>query len=165
MCFIVSPAAGFRYGFSVGLSGTLCALLGSFVGRWLRPVFVGFEDILSYLRLMGIYLFTFALGYFTLALLFGTWFWSVWKINPDKSFNNLPLNPSFGDFVYFSVETITTLGYGDITPASGLTKALTCTEAILGIGWITVVLATVLTHVQPRFNQFAQLRNKRPDGQ
>ena len=35
---------------------------------------------------------------------------------------------SLGTAIYFSVVTITTAGYGDITPASGLARAAACWE-------------------------------------
>ncbi len=36
------------------------------------------------------------------------------------------------DFLYFSMVTLTTLGYGDITPVSGLPRSLAALEAFLG---------------------------------
>ena len=39
----------------------------------------------------------------------------------------------FGTAVYFSVVTITTTGYGDISPASGLARAAACWEIVSGL--------------------------------
>ncbi|HED38439.1 MAG TPA: two pore domain potassium channel family protein, partial [Ignavibacteria bacterium] len=39
----------------------------------------------------------------------------------------------FSDSLYFSVVTITTLGYGDISPTGGIGKLLTGSEAVFGI--------------------------------
>ena len=38
----------------------------------------------------------------------------------------------YGDALYFSVVTVTTLGYGDISPISGWAKAVSASEALLG---------------------------------
>lgn len=40
---------------------------------------------------------------------------------------------SAGDSLYFSVVTITTLGYGDISPTSGLGKALAALQSLSGV--------------------------------
>jgi hypothetical protein len=48
--------------------------------------------------------------------------------------------PSVGDFVYFSFVVLTTLGFGDLTPATDAGKAMVSFEALLGqIFLVTVV--------------------------
>ena len=48
------------------------------------------------------------------------------------------------DYVYFSFITMTTVGYGDLTPAGGLGRALAVTEGLLGqIYLVTAVAALV----------------------
>ena len=44
-------------------------------------------------------------------------------------------------FQYFSFVTITTLGYGDITPVTEVAKAITTLEAIVGQIYLVVVVA------------------------
>ena len=39
----------------------------------------------------------------------------------------------FGDAIYFSVVTMTTTGYGDISPKSGLARALVCIQILFGV--------------------------------
>jgi hypothetical protein len=46
--------------------------------------------------------------------------------------------------IYFSVTTLTTVGYGDVTPATGLTRGLSNVEAILGQFYIAVVIADLI---------------------
>jgi len=49
------------------------------------------------------------------------------------------------DSLYFSVITITTLGYGDISPISPLGKLLTVTETLMGFIMVVLVIGTFLT--------------------
>jgi voltage-gated potassium channel len=44
-----------------------------------------------------------------------------------------PTNISFPDALYFSVITMATVGYGDITPAGALVRALASVEVVLGV--------------------------------
>jgi hypothetical protein len=44
-------------------------------------------------------------------------------------------------FQYFSFVTITTLGYGDITPVTEVAKAITVLEAVVGQLYLVVAVA------------------------
>ena len=52
--------------------------------------------------------------------------------------------PKFGDFIYFSFVTLTTLGYGDITPVSHLSRSLTVLIAIAGQMYVTILIAMLI---------------------
>lgn len=52
---------------------------------------------------------------------------------PEASFRQSNPDANLLDWVYFSVVTITTLGYGDITPLSWVAKVLVMAESLLGI--------------------------------
>jgi len=49
-----------------------------------------------------------------------------------------------GDFLYFSYITLSTLGYGDITPLNGPAQALAYTEAIIGQLYLTILVARLV---------------------
>jgi len=51
---------------------------------------------------------------------------------------------AYSDFLYFSFVTLTTLGYGDITPLNGPAQALAYTEAILGQLYLTILVARLV---------------------
>ena len=65
------------------------------------------------------------------------------------------------DAIYFTFETIATIGYGDIVPVTNLQKAFVTTLAFAGIGTIAVIISTVMrnfnyekknrTHEQPLY--------------
>lgn len=50
----------------------------------------------------------------------------------------------FHDYLYFSFVTLTTLGYGDITPVSALAKSLTIVIAIVGQLYLTILIAMLV---------------------
>ena len=52
---------------------------------------------------------------------------------PQFSLHAVPARISFVDALYYSVATITTLGFGDIAPASLLVRALTGMEVVSGV--------------------------------
>jgi hypothetical protein len=45
------------------------------------------------------------------------------------------------DFVFFSYTTLTTLGYGDITPVSSYARTATSLEAIIGVLYIAILIS------------------------
>ena len=59
------------------------------------------------------------------------------------SLNNQPIN--FGLLLYHSGETFFTLGYGDITPASPISRLLSVCEAGMGFGFLAVVIGYLPT--------------------
>jgi hypothetical protein len=49
------------------------------------------------------------------------------------------------EYVYFSFVTLTTLGFGDLSPAVGLPQALTALEALLGQVFLVTLVARLVT--------------------
>jgi voltage-gated potassium channel len=47
-------------------------------------------------------------------------------------------------FIYYSFVTITTLGYGDITPATDLASSFSILEAVVGQLYLVVVVARLV---------------------
>ena len=54
-----------------------------------------------------------------------------------------PHEPS--EYLYFSFVALTTLGFGDLTPAQGLPQALTVSEALLGNIFLVTLVARLVT--------------------
>jgi hypothetical protein len=53
--------------------------------------------------------------------------------------------------VYFSFVTLSTLGYGDIIPASNISRMLAVLEATTGMFYVTVLIARLVSmHVGSR---------------
>ena len=63
------------------------------------------------------------------------------------SFNGVPQAPwleNFSAATYFSFVTITTLGYGDISPVLPLARFLVTMEAIVGVFYMAIVVASLI---------------------
>lgn len=66
------------------------------------------------------------------------------------SFEFAELAPDRYDLFYFSFVTLTTLGYGDIIPASELAKMLAVFEALLGQIYVAIVVAAIIGNFTAR---------------
>lgn len=54
-----------------------------------------------------------------------------------------------GSFLYFSLVTLSTLGYGDITPTAALPRTLAALEAVMGTLYLAVFVASLVSSVGP----------------
>ncbi|NOX64262.1 MAG: two pore domain potassium channel family protein [Chlorobi bacterium] len=65
--------------------------------------------------------------------------------NAEHALNfNAIVEPSFQDYVYFSFITLTTLGYGDITPIIPVAKSLTIALSLTGQLYLTILVAMLV---------------------
>src|SRR5207253_5931172 len=70
---------------------------------------------------------------------------AVWAVGLVIGFGLLqstvaPDGRGFGDSLYLSGTTFTTLGYGDVLPAGPVGRLLAVMEALLGLGFLAVVV-------------------------
>jgi hypothetical protein len=70
------------------------------------------------------------------------------SLQPGSFLVNPALSPDgtlrFGELLYFSFVTITTLGYGDITPLIPATRSLASLEAVTGVLYTAVLVARLV---------------------
>lgn len=59
-------------------------------------------------------------------------------INPS---NNLDGRVGFADLVYYSISTITSTGYGEITPVSPAARALAMLQQVTGVLFVAILIA------------------------
>ena len=118
------------------------------VNRQISPK-VGFalEQVFDIARKMGPPIGGFALGYLVITFIFAGLFASEWRADTN-AFKGLSKHPPFIDFLYYSVMTISTTGYGDVTPQSLPAKLLAAAEVLIGLAWTVVIFAAVLLVVQ-----------------
>jgi hypothetical protein len=48
------------------------------------------------------------------------------------------------DFLYYSFATLTTLGYGDITPVTSIARSFAVTEAIIGVMYLAIIISRLV---------------------
>ncbi len=146
------------------LSETLTILLpmtGSFFSRlsllsWLS--FVGFvslfiywtgRDIFSMEDITNDTIYGSILLYLLIGFFWSTFYYLVYQIEPT-SFAGVDPQSSQADLTYFSFTTLTTLGYGDITPTQPWTRSITNAESIFGMMYPAIAIARLVGLYQNR---------------
>jgi hypothetical protein len=84
--------------------------------------------------------------YMLLGLIWAMLYLFIGEVMPG-AFNGLSQAPwleNFAAAVYFSFVTITTLGYGDISPASPLARFFVIMEAIVGVFYMAILVASLI---------------------
>jgi voltage-gated potassium channel len=68
------------------------------------------------------------------------------QLNPEafNGLENVPFEGQLSELMYFSMVTLTTLGYGDVTPASPYARWLAQVEAVFGQLYIAILVATLV---------------------
>jgi voltage-gated potassium channel Kch len=83
-------------------------------------------------------------AYLQIGVFFGALYLFVALIGDTSGFFAQTATPGYSDFDYFSLITLTTVGYGDLTPATRMGQALASIEAVAGqVFLVTVVALTV----------------------
>lgn len=82
--------------------------------------------------------------YVLIGLLFAFLFLAVEDLG-DGSFFAQPGPHSQSEYLYFSFVTLTTLGFGDLSPAAGLPQALTVSDALVGNIFLVTLVARLVT--------------------
>jgi hypothetical protein len=90
-------------------------------------------------------------GYLLIALAFAHLYCLTEAFRPgsfhlEAQLARLPVEPNTRHnlFTYFSLATLTTVGYGDITPQSPPARMFSCIEAVLGQFYVAVIIAELI---------------------
>ncbi len=80
---------------------------------------------------------------------------SLLQIQPDtfRSVGDAPVDP-----FYYSFVTLTTLGYGDITPTTKIAKSLACLEALTGQIYLVAIVARLVGLIRAPTESKVQLK-------
>lgn len=78
-------------------------------------------------------------------------------------------NWTFIESFYFSVATLTTVGYGDLHPTYDLSRLFTAVYALFGVattlGAFTVIATDRINHTATRMRDFADTRKERKENE
>ncbi len=69
------------------------------------------------------------------------------KLGGEAFFNQGEQWNTMGSYLYFSLITITTVGFGDLTPATDLGRSLTAAEALIGQIYMVTVVAVIVANL------------------
>jgi hypothetical protein len=84
--------------------------------------------------------------YILLAALFVPIYGSLELLQPGAFVDNGTGQPVFWQqFIYFSLVTLTTTGYGDILPISAWARAFTNAEQVIGVLYLAVLMARLVS--------------------
>ena len=127
-------------GYLYGSIATLSAFLMLAILHALKQVALGTE--VSANRLVGA-----VCVYLMLGTLWALAYTTI-ELTIPGSFKGLDVLPGAewgSNWLYFSFVTLTTLGYGDITPVTGTARVLVYTEAVFGIFYMAVLVAGLVS--------------------
>jgi hypothetical protein len=89
-------------------------------------------------------------SYGLIAMLFGTVYCMQWMSSPAafKGIDEHPDRP-WADFMYFSFTTLSTVGYGDIIPATTRSRSVAIVEQMTGTFYVAVLIARLASLYPP----------------
>ena len=87
--------------------------------------------------------------YLLIGILWALLYRIVYVLKPSE-FADTIYPGMFPEFLYFSFTTLTTLGYGDISPLGPISRSLTTLEAVAGPVFLTVLVSRLVGHYVSR---------------
>ena len=87
--------------------------------------------------------------YLLLGMLFSFFLGAAADFEGGAFFTHAP-DPNRSDFLYFSYVTLSTVGYGDLSPLTDVGRMLAVTEALIGQIYLVTVVALIVTNLRPR---------------
>jgi hypothetical protein len=90
------------------------------------------------------------LAIYLLAGMFFSFLYGAIEAVDDGNFFAEVADAGRSDFLYFSYVTLSTTGYGDLTPALDLGRMLAVAEALLGQIYLVTIVALIVANLRPR---------------
>ena len=82
--------------------------------------------------------------YLFMGLVFAFTFHAIYLIEGSSSFNNIR-DRDIKEFLYFSFTSLTTMGYGDITPVNSLARSFANLEGLVGQLYPAILIARLVS--------------------
>lgn len=103
-----------------------------------------FQDLMHSTRINGFVIIGAFTGYFLMGVIFFFIFAFVDLAYPDTVSVDITSDSGGDDMLYFSFITLTTIGYGDFAPTSGLGQKIAIVEGLIGQFYIATVMAILV---------------------
>lgn len=85
--------------------------------------------------------------YLLMAISFAYLFAVIGELGSEPFFNQGAQWNDLSDYLYYSLITITTVGMGDLTPATDLGRSLTAAEALIGQIYMVTIVAVIVANI------------------
>jgi voltage-gated potassium channel len=111
-----------------------------------------FEEFFLRVRGVAVAAFTFVTFYSVLVILFA----SIYRIldlisySPNFKFAGTPHHISFPEALYFSIVTLATVGYGDVTPLSDVARVFASIQVVLGVLLLLFGFSEIMAYTKSR---------------
>jgi len=89
------------------------------------------------------------IGYLVIATAFSQVYWILNRF-VDHAFNQAITSTQSGTFLYFSMVTLTSVGYGGIAPLNPYVRMVAALESMSGIFFVAVVVARLVSSYRPK---------------
>jgi Ion channel len=137
------------------VEGSVPALLGAIANGLLvafAPVLIGGAIVHNVREVRGVTLPTLSgvLSIYLLVGMFYSFLYAAVQAADDGGFFAQVSDPERSDFLYFSYITLSTTGYGDLTPAADVGRTLAVTEALFGQIYLVTIVALIVANLRPR---------------
>lgn len=87
--------------------------------------------------------------YLLMSLAFSSAFGAIASVSGDPFFDQGSKWDQASDYLYYSLTTITTVGMGDLSPATSIGRSLTAAEALIGQIYVVTVIAVIVANLRP----------------
>lgn len=87
--------------------------------------------------------------YLLMSLAFSAAFAAIASVSGDPFFTQGAKWDRADNYLYYSLTTITTVGMGDLSPATSLGRSLTAAEALIGQIYVITVVAAIVANLRP----------------
>jgi voltage-gated potassium channel len=111
-----------------------------------------FEEFFLRVRGLAVAAFAFVMFYLVLVILFA----SIYRIldlisgSPNFKFTGAPHHISFPEALYFSIVTMATVGYGDVTPLSDFARVVASIQVVLGVLLLLFGFSEIMAYTKSR---------------
>ena len=120
---------------AMALIGLIVMLVSRDVAAFLIETGLLFEDFFERVSGLVIPAFAFLTFYSLDVVIFGSIYRIIDRFSTARNFliNENAIEISFSDSLYFSLVTLSTVGYGDITPGTNLIKVIAAAQVVTGV--------------------------------